>query len=112
MKGNLKLSIWAQISCLNLTCFLTFVVSIIFLTAACYPRRDFYPPPPKKGNQTFVLHETNFVLHKKQNKWNRCVQAGAGGRAQHFPEFVAFLEKQEKDITKFSLLHFLTIWHI
>ncbi len=24
--------------------------------------------PLKKGNQTFVLRETNFVLHKKQNK--------------------------------------------
>jgi hypothetical protein len=27
-----------------------------------------FTPPPKKGNQSFVLRETNFVLHKKQNK--------------------------------------------
>ncbi len=27
-----------------------------------------FTPPPKKGNHTFVLCKTNFVLHKKQNK--------------------------------------------
>jgi hypothetical protein len=27
-----------------------------------------FTPPPKKGNQTFVLREMNFALHRKQNK--------------------------------------------
>jgi len=69
---------------------------IRFLTAASFPKKDFYTPPTKKKNlqQTFVLHTQNstlFVLRTQksakkqaQKSWKKAAKKAAQKAAKMF----------------------------
>ncbi len=43
-------------------------IAMNFWRQQCCHRRDFYTPPPKKGNQTFVLWRQNLYCIKSKTK--------------------------------------------
>ncbi len=63
VKGVCLVCVWPEI--LNLAS-----ISLVFDSSNAVLGETFTHTPPKKGNQTFVLRETNFVLHRKQNKYH------------------------------------------
>ncbi len=65
------------------------ILSGVFDSTACCPKRDFYthtpfpPPTPKKRQQTFVLHtqknSASFVLHTQKRGKKGCKKCGKKG---------------------------------
>jgi hypothetical protein len=68
----------------------------MFLTTAMLSKaRLLQPPTPKKRLSAFVLHETNFVQHRKQNKKaeklpqkivNKAIKSGLESRHKKFSQ--------------------------